>query len=54
MSMSAARIRSMSNRSRFAEEAAFPGLRSDTRMGREALSSLSLTSVYTQTTSIRW
>ena len=29
MSMSAARIRSMSNRSRFAEEAAFPGLRSE-------------------------
>jgi hypothetical protein len=27
MSMSAARIRSMSNRSRSAEEAAFPGLR---------------------------
>jgi hypothetical protein len=29
MSMSAARIRSMSNRSRSAEEAAFPGLRSE-------------------------
>jgi hypothetical protein len=29
MAMSASRIRSMSNRNRFAEEAAFPGLRSE-------------------------
>ena len=29
MSMSASRIRSISNRNRFAEEAAFPGLRSE-------------------------
>jgi hypothetical protein len=29
MSMSAARIRSISNRSRIAEEAAFPGLRTE-------------------------
>jgi hypothetical protein len=29
MAMSASRIRSISNRSRFAEEAAFPGIRSE-------------------------
>jgi hypothetical protein len=29
MAMSSSRIRSMSNRNRFAEEAAFPGLRSE-------------------------